>query len=183
MTNTTDREVQGKQDSIKGFANESRLLAALLERGHNASRVELPHSPYDIVVIQSTHDLIRIQVKTVSPKNRVSFKGGERGGRDRTYKSGVKGYVHSTETCDIVVGVESIRVNGDSEINFYFIPTVFIEILGQGSLSMNKVPQAKNDWEIFFRCKDPDFVLEKFDELVDKACQKRKTLQMSLDLN
>lgn len=30
----------GKLASAKGFANENRLLAALLERGYNASRVE-----------------------------------------------------------------------------------------------------------------------------------------------
>lgn len=118
MTDNADREEQGKQDSIKGFANESRLLAALLERGHNASRVELPHSPYDIVVIQSTHDLIRVQVKTVGPQKSVSFTGGGRGGQDRIYIPGVKGYVHDTQTCDIIVGVESIRGMGTAKLIF-----------------------------------------------------------------
>ena len=183
MTDTADGEEQGKQDSIKGFANESRLLAALLERGRNASRVELPHSPYDIVVIQSRHDLIRVQVKTVSPKNSVPFKGGGRGGRDRTYKSGVKEYTHDTKTCDIIVGVESIRANGDKKINFYFIPTVFIEILGQKSLSVKKIPQAKNDWEILLRCKEEDFVKEKFAELIAKKRPDLADQQLNLPIN
>ena len=183
MTDNADREEQGKQNSIKGFANESRLLAALLERGHNASRVELPHSPYDIVVIQSTHDLIRVQVKTVDPQKSVSFTGGGRGGQDRIYIPGVKEYVHDTQTCDIIVGVESIPVNGDSEINFYFIPTSLVEILKQKSLSVNLIPEAKNDWDILFRCKEPDFVIETFDALLVKKGKKSAAEQMVLELN
>lgn len=162
MKDNSDRVEKGKLASIKGFANESRLLAALLERGFNASRVDLPHSTYDIVVEQSRDDLIRVQVKTVSPSKSVSFTGGARGGTDRTYKSDVKTYTQNTETSDIVVGVESLKINGDSETNFYFIPTLHIEKLGQKSLSVNKIPQAKNDWEILNRCKEEDFVFDKF---------------------
>ncbi len=57
MSDTPDSPSKGKLALAKGFANESRLLAALLERGHNASRVDLPHSTYDIVVEQSAHDI------------------------------------------------------------------------------------------------------------------------------
>ena len=162
MSDTSDRPTKGKLASAKGFANESRLLAALLERGYNASRVDLPHSTYDIVVEKSTHDIIRVQVKTVGQGKSVSFTGGVRGGVDRTYKSGVKSYTQNTETSDVVVGVQSTRNNGDTEINFYFIPTLYIEKIGQKSLSINRIPQAKNDWEILFRCKEEDFVSEMF---------------------
>ena len=148
--------------SAKGFANENRLLAALLERGHNASRVDLPHSTYDIVVELSKHNMIRVQVKTVSKSGGVSFKGGTRGGADRQYISGVKEYTQSTETSDIVVGVQSTRNNGDVDVNFYFIPTIYIEFIGQASLSVNKIPFCKNDWDILLRCKDRDFVSNKF---------------------
>ncbi len=88
----------------------------------------------------------------------MSFKGGVRDGADREYKSGVKEYTQSTETSDIVVGVESTRNNGDTEINFYFIPTLYIEKIGQKSLSINKIPQAKNDWNILLNCKEKEFV-------------------------
>lgn len=168
MKENVDRETQGKLDSAKGFASESRLMAALLERGFNASQAILPHSTYDLVVEVSTYDLIRVQVKTVDPNNRVKFMGGLRGGADKFFKSDVKVYTQDTEKSDIVVGVESIRVNGDREINFYFIPTLLIEILGQKSLSINKIPQAKNDWEILVQCKDVDFVTAKFYDLMPK---------------
>ena len=153
-------ESNGKLASAKGFANESRLLGALLERGYNASRVDLPHSTYDIVVEKSKHDIIRVQVKTVSKTRTVSFRGGIRGGADREYKSDVKSYTQSSETSDVVVGVESIRANGEKEINFYFIPTLYIEKIKQKSLSVNKIPQTKNNWELLLKCKEADFIFK-----------------------
>jgi len=149
--------------SAKGIANEIRLLAALLERGYNASRVDLPHSTYDIVVERAPHDIIRVQVKTVGSSGSVSFVGGIRGGVDREYKSGVKKYTQSTKTSDIVVGVQSYKDNGDKRINFYFIPTLYIEKLGQQSLSINKLSQVKNKWEVLDRCKDSDYLSSIFE--------------------
>lgn len=162
MSNNNEKSRKGKLASAKGFANESRLLAALLERGYNASRVDLPHSTYDIVVEKSTHDIIRVQVKTISPSGSISFTGGVRGGIDRSYKSGIKTYTQNIQTSDIVVGVQSTRTNGDSEINFYFVPTLYIEYINQKSISIAKIPMAKNNWEILQRCKEKDFVLKKF---------------------
>lgn len=160
---TYPNEIQkGKLASAKGFANESRLLAALLKRGYDASKVDLPHSTYDLIVEKSKHDTIRIQVKTVSKNKTISFKGGVRGGKDRSYRSNVKSYIQNTDKLDIVVGVESHRSNGDTEINFYFIPTLYIEQIQQSSLSINKVPYSKNNWNIVMRCKDISYVSKKF---------------------
>ena len=154
---------KGRSASAKGFANENRLLAALLERDYNASKVDLPYSKYDILIVEkNSNDTIRIQVKTLSSSRSVSFKGGVRGGRDRAYASGIVEYTQNTQTSDIVVGVESRRQNGDTEVNFYFIPTLYIETLQQSSLSVNKIPQAKNNWDVLQRCKDKDFVYNIF---------------------
>ncbi len=153
---------KGKLASAKGFANENRLLAALLERGYNASLVDLPHSTYDIVVELDQENMIRLQVKTVADKGSVSFKGGVRGGVDREYFSGVKEYTQSTETSDAVVGVQSSSNNGDEKIDFWFIPTLYIERLEQGSLSINKIPQAKNNWALMEKCREPDYVFYVF---------------------
>ncbi len=94
--------------SVKGFANENRLLGALLERGYNVSKVDLPHSSYDLV-LEHGADMIRIQVKTVGVSKSISFVGGIRGGADREYKSDVKMYVQNTKKSDVVVGVLSER--------------------------------------------------------------------------
>lgn len=150
----------GQLAAAKGFANENRLLAALLERGYNASRVDLPHSTYDIVVEQDDKTIIRIQVKTVGKQGRISFVGGIRGGADQYYLSGVKEYTQSTKTSDVVVGVRSIKDNGDKEVDYFFLPTVYIETLHQKSLSINKIMRTKNNWELLKRCKDKAFVFD-----------------------
>ena len=183
MNDNADRAERGKLASARGYASESRLLAALLERGHNASRVELPHSTYDIVVEESPHNIIRVQVKTVSPSKSVSFQGGVRGGVEMQTVSDEKQYTQDTKTSDIVVGVESSANNGDSETDFYFIPTLLIEILGQKSLSANLIRDEKNDWDILFRCKEEDFVKEKFAELIAKKRPDLADKQILLELN
>lgn len=159
-------ENKGKLASATGFANESRFLGALLARGYNASKVDLPHSTYDIVVELGIKDIIRVQVKTVGPKGGVKFTGGTRGGADRTYRSDVKSYRQSTETADLVVGVAAHEVGGGDRVDFYFIPTIYIEHIGQGILSMNKIPTAKNNWDLLRNCGKPEFVYNHFGILV-----------------
>ena len=159
----------GKLASAKGYANENRLLAALLERGYNASKVDFPLSAYDIIVEIAHHDTICVQVKTISKNGSISFTGGSRGGVDREYKSGVKSYVQSTVTSDIVVGVSSKKDNGDSEVNFYFVPTIYIEHIGQRSLSVNKIPNTKNNWAILRNCKVRESVAMHFECDLDSA--------------
>ena len=128
-----DRSKLGKQAAAKGAANENRLLAALLDRDFNASKVDLPHSLYDIVVELDSGVIIRIQAKTVNEGGSISFVGGSRGGVDREYKSGVKTYTQNTATSDIFVGVQSRKTNGDDKTDFYFVPTLLIEWLGKGA--------------------------------------------------
>ena len=165
--NRVEDVTKGRLASAKGFANERRLLAALLERNYNASIVDLPHSTYDIIVEKNSTDMIRVQVKTVGSSGSVPFVGGVRGGVDRDYRSDEKSYTQSTKTSDIVVGVKSERNNGDSQIDFFFIPTIYIEKLKQKSLSVKKIPQAKNDWDILNECKDREFVAKKFGYTID----------------
>ncbi|MCY4171158.1 MAG: hypothetical protein OXF08_06115 [Bacteroidetes bacterium] len=161
----SERAILGRQASARGFANENRLLAALLDRGFNASRVDLPHSTYDIVVELIEGPIIRIQVKTIGNSNSIKFTGGSRGGVDRQYKSGVKYYTQDTTTSDIIVGVKSIKNNGDQKVDFYFVPTLLVEILGQKSISANKVERWKNNWEILTKCTDLEYVKTTFKSL------------------
>lgn len=168
-------EQAGMEYSVRGTANELRLLAALLDRRYNASKVDLPHSKYDLLVQLSSGEAnlsnpnyVRIQVKTVGPKGQISFKGGIRGGRDRQYKSDVKEYVQSTLTSDVVVGVEHKHGDGgaaplgDLETNYYFVPTLYIETLGQKSMSVSKLDNVKNRWDVLENCRDEQFVLNIF---------------------
>ena len=94
-----------------------------MKRYQNVSLVDLPLSTYDIIIVQKDEDgnddIIRAQVKTATSS--ISFTGGSRGGVDREYKSGVKEYIQSPATADVVIGVHPI---GDNSFELYFVPTV-----------------------------------------------------------
>lgn len=156
-------EERGRQASIDGFAHEHMVCGILMKRYQNVSLVDLPLSPYDIIIVfkneRNEEIIIRAQVKT--SRTSISFTGGTRGGVDREYKSGVKTYVQSTKTSDVVIGYKPIS---DDQFELYFVPTVLIEKWDSKSKSLNILSPLKNNYEILERCKDENFVLEKAKE-------------------
>lgn len=160
-----DNAKRGLQASVEGFANEHIAAGILMKKYQNVSLVDLPLSPYDIVIVlkkQEKEDIIRVQVKT--SKKSISFTGGTRGGVDRTYKSDIKTYVQSTNTSDVIVGICPRKGNEATEFDLYFVPTFMVEVLGQSSISIKKVQMLKNNYEILERCKEKNFVLAKVKE-------------------
>lgn len=156
-------EERGKQASINGFAHEHIVVGLLMKKYKNVSLVDLPLSPYDIVIVfkkeNGKEEIIRAQVKTA--KKSVSFTGGSRGGVDRTYKSGVKTYTQSMKTSDVIVGINPKTIN---TFDLYFVPTCLVEKMGQKSISIQKIEKFKNNYEILEKCKDVNFVLNKAKE-------------------
>ena len=152
------REEIGRDAAVTGFANELIVTGILMKRYRNVSQVNLPLSPYDIVAVfkgaDEEENFIRAQIRTA--ERSVNFTGGSRGGADRTYRSDVKTYRQSTMTSDVVVGISGI---GSNSFDLYFVPTVLIEALNQGSISLSKIARLKNNYEMFERCKDRSFVL------------------------
>lgn len=151
-----DAEKRGRDAAISGFAHEHIAAGILMKRYGNVSLVDLPLSPYDIVIVykrEHSEDIVRAQVKTA--QSSISFTGGTRGGVDRVYKSGVKTYTQSTYTCDVVIGVHP----HNSHYDLYFIPTILIEALGQSSISISKVSVLKNNYEMLDNCKNIDYVI------------------------
>ncbi len=108
MPNTEDK---GRQASIEGFANEHIVAGLLMKKYQNVSLVDLPLSPYDIIIVRKLEtggeDIIRAQVKTA--RTSVSFTGGTRGGVDREYKSGVKTYTQSPDISDVIIGLKPLE--------------------------------------------------------------------------
>jgi hypothetical protein len=150
-------ERTGMQASVDGFAHEHIAAGILMKIFKNVSLVNLPLSPYDLIIVQKDEEsesIIRAQVKTA--KTSISFQGGTRGGVDRTYKSGVKTYTQSTITSDVVIGIKPLP---DSAFDLYFIPTLLIEKLGQKSIAISRVEFSKNNYELLKNCKNRDFVL------------------------
>ena len=125
--------------------------------------VDLPLSPYDIIIVRKDADLteviIRAQVKTA--KTSVSFTGGARGGVDREYKSGIKTYRQSTATSDVVIGIHPVNNN---TYTLYFVPTILIEHLNQQTISINKIADLKENYFILENCKNEKLVIEKCKE-------------------
>lgn len=122
-------------------------------------------SSYNLVVSIKIKDsgkkeIVRAQVKAVSG-NSLGFTGGTRGGKDREYKSGVKAYVQSTKTSDVVIGIQQVA-NG--HFGLYFVPTILIEKLGQKSKSLKKIQALKNNWAVLENCKNYDYILGKCKE-------------------
>ncbi len=155
-----DREETGRQASVAGFAHEHIATGILMKRYQNVSLVDLPLSPYDIIIVRKksdgNEDIIRAQVKTATQS--VSFTGGGRGGVDREYKSDVKTYTQSTATSDVVIGVHPTNNNA---FELYFVPTVLIEELKQKSISVNKIRDLKENYYILENCKDKKTVINK----------------------
>ena len=156
-------EERGRQASVDGFAHEHIAAGILMKRHQNVSLVDLPLSPYDIIIVlkkaDDSEDIIRAQVKTA--KQSVSFTGGGRGGVDREYKSDVKTYTQSTVTSDVVIGVHPA---GDNAFELYFVPTILIEALNQKSISINKIRDLKENYDILENCKNRKVVIDKCKE-------------------
>lgn len=150
---------RGLQASVEGFAHEHIVAGILMKKFQNVSLVDLPLSPYDIIIAfkqeDGTEDIIRAQVKTA--KKSISFTGGTRGGIDREYISGVKEYKQSTSTSDVVIGIHPL---GNNSYDLYFVPTILIEKLNQKSISIKKVEKLKNNYSLLRNCKNYDLVIE-----------------------
>lgn len=160
MANT---EKRGRQASVDGFAHEHIVAGILMKKYQNVSLVDLPLSPYDIIIVRQDaeghEDIIRAQVKTA--RQSVRFTGGSRGGIDRAYKSGVKEYTQSTVTSDVVIGIHPIS---DNAYELYFLPTILIEHLNQKSISINRIRDLKENYFILENCKNEEVIVQKCEE-------------------
>ena len=146
-----DKGARGKQASIDGFAHEHIVVGILMKKFQNVSLVDLPLSPYDIIIAKKSSDeeqIIRIQVKTA--KKNLTFTGGTRGGIDRSYKSDVKKYRQSRKTSDVIIGIQP----NENSFDLYIFPTFWVELLNQDSISLNKIAFTKNNFALIEICKE-----------------------------
>ena len=155
-----DSGERGRQASVNGFAHEHIVAGILMKKYRNVSLVDLPLSPYDIIIVLKEsggkESIIRAQVKTA--RKSISFTGCTRGGIDRKYISGVKEYTQSTITSDVLIGLHPLS---EDSFDLYFVPTILIEQLNQKSISLNKLKGLKNNYEMLENCKNKGLVLQK----------------------
>ncbi|MGD8455490.1 MAG: hypothetical protein PVF83_03820 [Anaerolineales bacterium] len=156
----------GREAAVHGASHEHIVAGILMKKYGNVSLVDLPLSSYDIILQRGggdAPDFIRIQVKTAQKS--VPFTGGSRGGIDRSYDPAQhesKIYRYSTHTSDVIIGVHPKE---DESYDLYFVPTHFVEIIEQSSISLNKIQLMKNNYEFLDKCKDKKWVLEKMVEM------------------
>ncbi len=159
----SELENTGRQASIDGFAHEHIVAGLLMKIYQNVSLVDLPLSPYDIIIVRKlttgSEEIIRAQVKT--SRKSVSFTGGTRGGVDRVYKSDIKTYTQSPETSDVIIGFNPLS---DGSFDMYFIPTLLIAIWGTKSKGLGSIKPLKNNYEMLENCKNSEFVIKKAKE-------------------
>jgi len=131
-----------------------------MKKYQNVSLVDLPLSPYDIIIVFKEKDgqenIIRAQVKTA--RNSISFTGGSRGGVDRIYISGIKTYTQSTNISDVIIGIHPLSKD---TFELYFVPTVLVEHLNQKSISLNKIKDLKNNYFMLENCKNKKLMLKR----------------------
>lgn len=153
----SESELRGRKASVDGFAHEHIVVGILMKKYQNVSLVDLPLSPYDIIIVfkdeRDKENIIRAQVKTAIKS--ISFIGGSRGGIDRAYMSGIKTYTQSSKTSDVVIGIHPKELDS---FDLYFIPTILVEQLNQSSISIKKVGPLKNNYSLLEHCKDKEFV-------------------------
>jgi len=151
------KSIKGKESSIKGKANEYLVLGALLPMFPNTMMSSNEQTAHDLIVHLSKNDDIRVQVKTVSKENSITFEAGKRAGAERRQISGMKEYQYSADDTDVVIGIKAIDT-GSFEL--FFVPSLVIDEIGQKSISANVVKFTKNDFEVITRCKDRSYVKE-----------------------
>jgi hypothetical protein len=166
-------EDTGRRSAVEGFANEHIAVGILMKRYQNVSLVDLPLSHYDIIIAIKRDDeheeIIRAQVKTA--RKSVSFVGGTRGGVDRIYKSDVKRYRQDTTKADVVIGVHEIE---QGKYALYFVPTCFIEVLNQNSISLSRIEMLRENYEILENCKNREYVLDRCKPIIEKFRRRKR---------
>ena len=152
-------ENRGKQASVDGFAHELIVVGLLMKKYQNVSKVDLPLSPYDVIIVlkdaEGKEEIIRGQVKTA--RDSIKFIGGTRGGVDRTQKSDIKIYRQSPLTSDVIIGC--CPKEEDHSFDLYFVPTVLIDVWNTGSRSLSRIQPLLFNYDFLENCKNHDYIL------------------------
>jgi len=150
----------GRDAAVLGVSNEYIVLAILMTKYPNSSKVDMPLASYDLIIERSDErrtSFIRAQVKTATQS--ISFVGGARGGVDRTYDrvtNNSKIYVQDETKSDVVIGIH----RSQQQTTLYVIPTLLIKYLRRQSLSIKRA-KVFSDWHMISLC-DKELELKQY---------------------
>lgn len=164
MNDEKNSQERGNQASVDGFAHELIVVGLLMKKYQNVSKVDLPLSPYDVIIVlkdqKDQENIIRAQVKTA--RDSLRFIGGTRGGVDRTQKSDVKIYRQSPVTSDVIIGC---CPKEDHSFDLYFVPTILIDVWDTGSKSLGKIQPLLFNYDFLEKSKNHDYILSEARQL------------------
>ena len=132
--------------SILGYAGESIAIGRALVCGYNLFFKAWRDAKYD-AVLDSNNNLFRVEIKQTSGDSSLTLTSGARGGKqikDEVKKGDEsREKVLSTDDCDFVIGVQSLRGN------CWIIPVELLEILGKKSITISQLSIFDEKWKVF----------------------------------
>ena len=132
--------------SILGYAGESIAIGRALVCGYNLFFKAWRDAKYD-AVLDSNNNLFRVEIKQTSGDSSLTLTSGGRGGKqikDEVKKGDEsREKVLSTDDCDFVIGVQSLRGN------CWIIPVELLEILGKKSITISQLSIFDEKWKVF----------------------------------
>ena len=132
--------------SILGYAGESIAIGRALVCGYNLFFKAWRDAKYD-AVLDSNNNLFRVEIKQTSGDSSLTLTSGVRGGKqikDEVKKGDEsREKVLSTDDCDFVIGVQSLRGN------CWIIPVELLEILGKKSITISQLSIFDEKWKVF----------------------------------
>ncbi len=132
----------GSFRSLLGYAGESLAIGRALVCGYNVFFKAWRDAKYD-AVLDFNKVLFRVEIKQTSGSQQLSVTAGGRSGRQISRSAESREQVLSTEDCDFVIGVHSLKGT------CWIIPVEFIEILGRKNLNMFLLKHFEEKWKIF----------------------------------
>ena len=136
----------GSYRSVLGYAGESIAIGRALVCGYNLFFKAWRDAKYD-AVLDSKKNLFRVEIKQTSGDSSLTLTSGGRGGKqikDEVKKGDEsREKVLSTDDCDFVIGVQSLRGN------CWIIPVELLEILGKKSITISQLSIFDEKWKVF----------------------------------
>ena len=136
----------GSYRSVLGYAGESIAIGRALVCGYNLFFKAWRDAKYD-AVLDSKNNLFRVEIKQTSGDSSLTLTSGARGGKqikDEVKKGDEsREKVLSTDDCDFVIGVQSLRGN------CWIIPVELVEILGKKSITISQLSIFDEKWKVF----------------------------------
>ena len=136
----------GSYRSVLGYAGESIAIGRALVCGYNLFFKAWRDAKYD-AVLDSKNNLFRVEIKQTSGDSSLTLTSGGRGGKqikDEVKKGDEsREKVLSTDDCDFVIGVQSLRGN------CWIIPVELLEILGKKSITISQLSIFDEKWKVF----------------------------------